>query len=169
MKYVNATVGCYKNVEIINDSIASISVPFDRVVSFKSNDKIYIGNFFVVTDINILGTRKDSPNRDSILDKGNNLSVTIRLTKCDSDENNRRYKDLDVFVIDLEEEKRKNNIHKACFKFLNYKRFTEIEPFALPLGSGAYVIKVIVSEINKEGEKGKETIQSMNYLRVLDN
>lgn len=165
MKYLNATVSCYGSVSIHNNRILSLIEPFDVISATKDpNGTISIKNFYVVTHINMLGTNKEDCKQNSTLEKRETLSVRIRLTKCDKDENNQRYFDLDTFTVDLKEEENKRNIHKACFDYFNYKRITPVESLALPYGSGKYVIKVTVKEPSQE----KETIQTMTYLYVSD-
>lgn len=163
MKYLNSTVGCYKSVTMVDDNIVSLNVPFDRMVASKANeDQVSIGEFYVVTKFNMLGTNKEENKHLSTLEKREKLHVKVRLTKCDKDENNQRYIDLDDFVIDLDEEENKRNIHKACFPYFNYRRITRVETLNLPLGCGPYVIKILV----KESADDKYTVQAMNYLLV---
>lgn len=164
MKFINVAVSCYQSVAQVDNSIISLNAPFDRIIPDSENSLVSIGNFFVVTHINLLGTNDEKNKIYSVLEKGENLDVIVRLTKCDIDENNQRYRDLDCFTIDLQDEENKKNIHRACFPYFNYKRITKIEPFKLPLGTGLYVIKVLV----KESSQGEDdyTIQSMSHLLV---
>lgn len=165
MKYLNATVNCYESVLVLNDKIASLSVPFDVISATQNTDSsISIKDFFVVTHINMLGTNKEECKQESTLEKRVPLSVKVRLTKCDKNEDNQMYIDLDNFIIDLNDEANKSKIHKACFNYFNYKRATHIESIPLPYGKGRYVIKVLVKELPQE----KETIQAMTYLYVSD-
>lgn len=167
MKYTNVAISCYQSVAMLDSSIVSLSCPFDKITVDPKEDVVSIGNFFVVTHINLLGTNDEENKHYSILEKGENLDVIVRLTKCDIDENNQRYIDLDCFTVDLQDEENKKNIHKACFSYFNYKRITKIEPIKLPLGIGTYVIKVLVKESSQEDTK--YTIQSMSHLSVTHN
>lgn len=165
MKYLNATLSCYKSVVMVDNSVTSLNWPFDKIsANINEDGNFFIEDFFVVTQINLLGTQKEDKKQYSTLEKRENLEVKIRLTKCDKDENNQRYIDLDCFVIDFNNEENKKNIHTACFDYFNYKRITTVHSIELPLGTGTYVIKVIV----KEASQKKETVQSMNYLYVSD-
>lgn len=166
MKYVNAAVSCYQAVTMLDNSIVSISCPFDKITVDSNEDFISIGNFFVITHINLLGTNDEENKQYSVLETGENLAVIVRLTKCDIDENNQRYIDLDNFTIDLQDNENRKNIHKACFSYFNYKRVTKIEPIKLPLGTGTYVIKVLVKKASQEENY---TIQSMSHLSVICN
>lgn len=167
MKYTNIAVSCYQSVAMLDNSIVSLNCPFDKITIEPNDDVVSIGNFFVVTHINLLGTNDEKNKSHSVLEKGENLDVIVRLTKCDIDENNQRYIDLDCFTVDLQSEENRKNIHRACFSYFNYKRITKIEPIKLPLGTGTYVIKVLVKESSQEDTN--YTIQSMSHLSITRN
>ena len=163
MKYVNVTVDCYQSViKLDNNSILSLNGPCDAVKFKKIGDRSYIGGFFVVTHVNLLGTNKEENKDKSLLERKGKLEVTVRLTRCDKVEDRQIGFDLDKFVVDPYSDENKNNIHKACFPYFNYKRVTQVNNVELPLGEGTYVIKVLVRDLSEE----RQTIQAMTYLRI---
>ena len=163
MKYLNATVECYQSVLKSDNSIVSLSGPFDKIVVNENKEGVFsVGGFAVVTHVNMLGTNKPENKKNSSLEKQEKLEVVVRLTRCDRDVSKQIGIDLDKFVIDPYSEDNKKNIHQACFPYFNYKRITEVKNIALPLGKGTYVIKVLV----KESAQNQQTIQSMTYLSI---
>ena len=165
MKYVNTTASLYKSVTLSpNNEILSYDAPFSVIQSEKKQSGISIGNFVVITQIDLIGTNKAEAHRENPLVQRAKLDFIIRLTKCDKEKSNRLGFDLDAFTIDLNEMEQKRLIHKACFDFFNYTQITNVGGISLPKGTGKYVIKVLVKEHEKDDKS--YTIQSMTHLMI---
>lgn len=158
MKYVNATVSCYDSIEKVNNKVLSLNLPFSTIDVEDKDPSIC--SFIVTTAISIRGTNNESERANNPIESNTNLDFVIRLTKCDSDINKRRYIDLDRFTIDLQDVK----VSQACFRFVNYSRVTEVERLKLPEGLGKYVIKVLVKK--SEDSDDKFSIQSMYGITI---
>ena len=158
MKYVNATVGCYKSVIEVNKKLVSYNFPFDTID--VEDKKPAICDFQIVTQISIRGTLNEREKQSNPIEKKKKLEFVLRITKCDADESKRQGSDLDRFVIDLEKEK----IQMACFGFYNYNRITYVNHLKLPYGTGKYVIKVLVKEVGQSDDDF--SIQSMYALTI---
>ena len=158
MKYVNATVCCYKSIIDVNKKIVSYNLPFDTIDA--EDKRPAICDFQIVTQISIRGTLNEHEIPYNPIEQKKKLEFVVRITKCDADESKRQGADLDRFVVDLEKEK----IQMACFGFLNYNQITYVNRLKLPYGLGKYVIKVLVKESGKSDDD--LSIQSMYGITV---
>ena len=170
-KYINATINCYKSLIKNNDSIVAYSIPFNQIESIRikesektketENIEVCIKDFYIVTDINILGTNDKTA--DNPLNKKQTLDVIVRITKCDKIPENQIGKDLASFSISTKDLYEQNQINTACFDFANCKQVITIKELPLPAGTGKYVIKVLI----KLSTETDYTIQSMMQLNVI--
>lgn len=165
MKYLNATLCCYKSVSMTNDKLISLSYPFDSTRTIMRNGTLSADDFYVFTHVNLMGTDDSNEKQDSIIECDGKVRVTIRLTKCDAEASKQLYVDLDSFDVDVNEAKITKRIHKACYKYLNCQRLTVIKSMELPAGCGMYVLKVLVEDLNNPNQNaGIPIVQSMSYL-----
>lgn len=160
MKYVNATAICYANVVQEKGHPVLFETPFNELITIMDGKLRKTGPFFVVTQINVIGTNNEDHKKENILEQGEILDVIIRLTRRSSEDAKRVCVDLDSFSIDLSESN--VNIETACYRFLNYPRITAVDDLVLDGGLGSYVIKVLVKRSTDE----KYTIQSMTGLTI---
>lgn len=163
-KYINATINCYKSLIKNNDNIVAYSIPFNQIESVRTKedtDAICIKDFYIVTDINILGTNDETA--DNPLNKKQTLDIIVRITKCDRIPENQIGKDLASFSISTKDLYEQNQISTACFDFANCKQVITIKELPLPAGTGKYVIKVLM----KLSTETDYTIQSMMQLNVI--
>ncbi len=163
MKYVNATATCFKLVTMDNNKIIAYNAPFNSIKSIEENNTLSLDNFSIITQIDFLGTSSPEHQTENPLEMKKTVDFIIRLTKCDSIEENRLGKDLDCFSIDLTEMYEKKQVSKACFGFFNYTRITNVDKLDLPKGPGKYVIKVLI----KDSEDTEYSIQSMTRLIIM--
>lgn len=164
MKYVNATITCFKSVIIDNNKIISFNAPFESIKSTESENILTVDDFALVTQIDFLGTNNPMHIPDNPLEQKQQLDFIIRLTKCDKlDEEKRIGNDLDSFSIDLDDMYNKNQVNLACFGFLNYTRITNIKKLDLPGGTGKYVLKLLI----KDSRESEYTIQTMTKLTII--
>lgn len=174
MKYINAIVTPYASaLSTPEGAIVTLHAPLGAVRCRDIKDgKAALEDFAVVTDLNFLGTTDEAHKKENPLEQGKKIGFIIRLTKCSSEVEGRKYVDLDSFVIDLAEVKDKGWANKACFDYYNYTRLTKIPEDIrwIPVDNegrpmtGSYVLKVIVEEI---GEGGKQSVQAMCPLQII--
>lgn len=160
-KYVNASARCYKSITLINNNIISHNIPFEGIRHDENINGISINNFFIMTNIDFLGTNNEEHKNENPLESKRTLDFIIRITTCDNKQNIGY--DIDSFSVDLREMRKTNQINRACFDFLNYTRTTKIDNLDLPGGTGKYVIKVLV----KDSEEKDYTIQTMSQLMIV--
>lgn len=173
MKYLNAIIVPYKSAFSTSDgAITALNAPLCAVNCQEVKDgKAILEDFVVMTDLNFLGTAHEDHKKDNPLEQGKKIGIIIRLTKCAQNVEDRKYIDLDKFVIDLAEVKAKGWTHKACFDYYNHARLTRIPDDIrwIPVGQdgqpavGNYVLKVIVEDF----KTGIQTVQSMCPLQIL--
>ena len=163
MKYVNASVRCYKSITSAENNVMSYNIPFTSIRHDNIGAQVAITKFVIVTNIDFLGTNNEEHKTENPLESRDTLDVIIRLTKCTNDDSKRIGYDLDCFSIDLAEIYEADQVNKACFDFLNYTRTTNIDQIELPGGLGKYVIKILI----KNSKEEKYTIQSMLQLIIV--
>lgn len=163
MKYINTTATCFKSVTMEKDKIISFNAPFQCIKASDGNDGLMIDNFYIVTQIDFLGTNCEEHKMENPLEQKRTIDFIIRLTKCDRFEEQRIGVDLDSFSIDLGEMYEEEQVDLACFGFLNYTRIINVSDLDLPGGTGKYVIKVLV----KDSDDKEYTIQSMTQLTIV--
>lgn len=167
MKYVNATTGCYNSITKLEDNIVSFNTPLNTLIAKETPDGTIIGDFFVVTHLNFLGTDNEKNKMKNILESRESVNIIIRLTKCDQDPKKRLGFDLDTFTIDFKEEDEKGRIDTACFDYYNHIRITDVKKLSLPEKTGNYVLKVLIKKVSDSEEK--TTIQAMSHIFVSSN
>ena len=164
MKYVNATTRCYNSiVQSSQEQSISFVEPFESIYLNEDNGHYFIRGFFIQTEISILGTNKKENEKENPICRGDKLHFTLRLTKCDRNEENRLGIDLDEFEIDLKELKENNKLFQACYSYYSGMRVSAIQEIELPFDGGKCVLKVLVR--NTDDPKD-DTIQSMSNFTV---
>lgn len=166
MRYVNVTARCFDSVLIRdNDTIVSLSGPFDTINGERQNENVHIPGFYILTEIAIMGTAKDENKNINPVISGKTLNFTIRLTKCDKDPAKQIGIDLDKFSIDLKTIDEKKLLSHACYPFYNQLRVTKVNGVVFPeFDTGKYVLKVLV---NDTGDHNDDVIQSMTSFTVI--
>ena len=168
MRSVNATVTPYEEVIFSKDGLQVLACknPFGTIIAEKSEDGLYsIGNFNVVTDINLLGTKNENNKADNVLERKGCMEVMILITKCEPSKQGLEKKSsalLDKFDVDTA----KLPIDESCLPFLNYQRITNVGTVKLSAENalGDYVIKVVTKR--KEDDDTAYRIQSLYRLTV---
>ena len=165
MRYVNATVRCFDSVLTRNDTIVSLSGPFDTIKGIKKGENVSVPPFSILTEIAIMGTSKEQSKASNPVESGKKLHFTIRLTKCDKEIGKQKCIDLDQFEIDFHSLKEKELLSVACFQFYNELRVTNVNGIVFPeFDTGKYVLKVLV---NDTGDSHDDIIQSMTVFKVI--
>lgn len=162
MKYVNASIRCYKSATAVNGVVTAYESPFVKIKCIPEDDKIFIKDFYVVTAIDFLGTNNSEHYADNPLAQKGKYDFIIRITKCSADEDERIGYDLRTFSIDIDDMYLNNLVEKACFDYANVTKTVYVDSLELPGGTGRYVIKVLV----KKAEDTRYSIQSMAPLFV---
>ena len=165
LKYINATIGVYKEVAFDSElNPQSFSTAVNVVIPKPKESKVaHTPDFYVVTHWNFLGTNDDSKKNINPLsgDKPKCYEIIIRLTKCDPNIEKQVKMDLDEFVIDLQ----KLSPDKACYPYVNLTYVTPIVDANWSPGPGPYVIKALIRE-KTDNSDTKYTIQTMYPLYV---
>lgn len=163
MKYLNVTINCYKSIEMINDKIISLRVPMDNIPAIvDDNGIIRTKPFSIETHLSFRGTNNDAEKRFSVLENKENVSIIIRLTRCD----NRMCADLASFIVDFSDNDVSDNIQKGQNVFLDCKRVYHIlNGLRLPFGTGKYILKVLVKKASEPEDKYE--VQTMSLFNVF--
>lgn len=117
---------------------------FDIIsAKFDENGNPYIGGFYIITDINVLGTTKEEHKKDNFLESHKPFNVKIRITKINSEESKQYTWDIDTFTVNMAND---DLIEKACVPFFNMANLTEVNRIILEKDDyiGKYVVKVLV-------------------------
>lgn len=141
VQYVNTNVQCFNTIKrglLWDTGFSSI---LSSVKAEEKDNKFVIGDFSIVTFINIRGTQ-DENNTNNPLVKKSKLSFRIRLTKVDKDPQKQLSYDIKDFDIDLSD---RSKIHSACFDYLERIEITNIEKLVLE-SKGAYAIKILIKD-----------------------
>ena len=165
MRYVNVTARCYDSVLTRdNNTIVSLSGPFDKIEGKYQNGKVCVPDFSVLTELAIMGTAKAENKAINPVESGKVLHFTLRLTKCDPDPEKQMGLDLQTFTVDLASLKKNNRLLHACYDFYNELRVTRVKGIIFPeFDNGKYVLKVLV---NDTGNPDDDVIQSMTSFTV---
>lgn len=167
MKNVNATSKLYDYVEF-GDGETGNSIfqnQFDVIVAkFDENRHPYIGNFYVVSDINMLGTTSEADQSENIINAKKNVEFKIRVTKISSDANSQYSWNIDTFSIDLSEE---GMIHDACVPYANFTKVSKVTKIQLKPNDycGNYVVKILIRTSTNSNDN-LWVVQSISHLSV---
>ena len=165
MRYVNATARCFDSVLTRNNTILSLSGPFDTIKGVMQGENVVVPCFSILSEIAIMGTSKEQNKASNPVESGKTLHFTIRLTKCDKDPEKQKGFDLEKFDIDLNALKEKNLLSVACYQFYNELRVTRVNGIAFPeFDTGKYVLKILVNDTNNPDD---DVIQSMTAFTVI--
>ncbi len=167
MKNINATTKLYDHV-VIGDGEIGYSLfqnQFDVITAkFDESGNPYIGGFYIVTDINLLGTSNENDKSNNVVEAKKSISVKIRVTKLSQDPETQYSWDLDTFDINMDEDnvKRRN----ACVPYVNYTKVSNITKIPLEKDhSGEYVVKVLLRD-SESSINSLWAVQSISRLCV---
>ncbi len=85
MQNVNAIARLYTEVETGNDPhrISVFKNQFDIIsVKFDKENTPYIGDFYIVSEINLLGTGKEANKKFDIIEQKKRLDLKLELLNC---------------------------------------------------------------------------------------
>lgn len=163
LKNVNTITRFYDEIVYNSNTVAYIN-QFDHVcVKYDEDNKPYIGDFFIVTDVNLLGTKKPELSNYNFIEKGDVVEFKIRLTKVNPEPEKQYTWDLDSFEIDTKED-----FNEACVKYHNSTRITNIKKISLRTDDnfiGEYVVKVLIRKKNCS-DNDKWNVQSIMLLVI---
>lgn len=172
MKYVNATIQLCASVKLDERGIVtSCSHPFDTLkVDRMENGELKAIDFHIITRLNLMETKKEDPPEANLLreiNRGKNYEVLIRITKCDANPENRL--SIDLGKLQLTKESLSGHIvTSACCDFVNMVYVTSVKNLDLTLGTGTYVIKVVIRQekLGVPEEDNLPIVQSMYPLYI---
>lgn len=166
MKNVNAIISTYGEVSN-QDTIFSLSRPFDMIVPSIENEKICTPEFCLYTEIQLLGTNQEKDKKENLINTKTNVRVLIRATKKASGvEENFISSILDSFVITVTDS---SISHDACIEYITSKKLTKVDlatAFGNDFEYGVYVIKVLLQPQNAQ-DKNIWNLQALTTVRVL--
>ena len=162
VRNLNAITRLYDYVDFNkqNPSKSIYQNQFDIITAkFDEDGNPYIGGFYIVTDINVLGTTKEEYEKENFLNQHKAFNVKIRITKLNPDENKQYTWDIDTFTVNTAND---DLIENACVPFINMANITEVNKIILDRNDykGKYVVKVLI-------QKGDSwAIQSITGLKI---
>lgn len=168
MKNVNAVARLYNEVEIRNNPnrISTFKNQFDIIsAKFNKENNPYIGDFYIVSEVNLLGTANQEDSETNIVEQRKKVKFKVRITKL-SNENDKQYSwDVDEFVIDTSKEGL--IIKGACVPYINFTKVSEVNRIQLTPNdySGEYVIKILLKTSDLP-EEANWIVQSISRLSV---
>ncbi len=158
---INAITKLFKQV-IIQDDVTKFEMPFDTIVAKTINDELYIENFYIVTDFNMLYTNNKEKATTNIVNNNGTLQVLLRISRLSKDDSKQLNLDLCKYDINLSDEN--IVISKACVPYVQYEKILKVGKLSLSpqAGLGDYVIKTL-TRIN---DNDKWNIQNIIPLRI---
>ena len=138
VRYVNATISLYGTILANNAEITGFLNPMCSFIAKEEADKFSLGNFSIVTQISLLGSRDGI---SSLLNQRKTISVFLVLSKTTDGDN----KELDRFDIDLEKEQILNYSRIEYYNMCRISNFTDFK-ISRYKGKGEYVINVLIKE-----------------------
>lgn len=171
LKYVNATVGLYSNVELDqNGNAVSFSGAFDHLVAQReANGKLATNNFEVVIHFNLLGTDTESHMASCFVEQRKGiLEVLVKLSWTNKDPDKQVAMIMDKFEMDLEQLNNEGYYQRACFSYLNHCRVIHTGHLIFEPGPGKYVIKVEARWKRNDGQENPFAVQALYPLHVME-
>ncbi len=168
MKNVNAVARLYNEVEMGNNPnrVSTFKNQFDIIsAKFNNENNPYIGDFYIISEINLLGTAVQEDKETNIVEQQKKAKFKVRITKI-SDERDRQYSwDVDEFEIDTSKDGL--IIEGACVPYVNFTKVSEVNKIQLTPNdySGEYVIKILLESQNSSEER-PWIVQSISRLSV---
>lgn len=148
-------------------------------LKFNESGIPYIGGFFVVTDLNFLGTTKEDKKATNVVNSKIPVRCQIKMTRVSRNPDKQLSWILDEFTIDPNTEGMIRRV--ACVETMDYTRVTPVDQILLN-GSDyecEYVIKVLLKseeQVNQQSEaKENKTdnksslwiVQTISHLKVV--
>ena len=161
MRSVNATVNFFFFVKK-DDEYISFSVPFDTIKCVIKNNIPYISDFFIVANLNLMGTTNETFKADNIVENDRELFCLLRLTKISKDVSQRVSWDIDKFSVDSSDMTYRFN--DACVATVNYRKIVEVQNIQLTDNyRGDYALKLLV----RTDECDSWEVQTIARLTVI--
>lgn len=161
MKNVNATVCLFASVRR-NDEYVSFSLPFDTIKCALRNNTPYISDFFIVANVNLMGTTNEEAKSHNIVQNEKKLNCLLRLTKISKESNERVSWDIEEFSIDASD--KMIRFDGACVPTVNFRKVVEVNDIELTENyRGDYALKLLV----RTNEAEKWEVQSIVRLTVI--
>ena len=161
MKSVNATVNLFASVRKSEDYI-SFSVPFDTIKCIIKNNVPYISDFFIVANINLMGTTNEDTKSLNVVESNKELFCLMRLTKISKDSSERVSWDIEQFSIDASD--KTYRFDDACVPTVNYRKIVQVQNIELTENyRGDYALKLLVRTSDDEPWE----VQSIVRLTVI--
>lgn len=171
LKYVNATIGLYSNVELDQAGNAiSFCGAFDHLVVQKdASGALAAGNFEVVIHFNLLGTDAEAHLANCFVEQRKGvLEVLVKLSRTSTDPNKQVAMIIDKFEMDLEQLDKNNCYQKACFSYLNHCHVIHTGHLVFEPGYGKYVIKVEARWKRDDGQENPFAVQALYPLHIME-
>lgn len=161
MKNINATLNMFASVNRNGDYV-SFSVPFDTIRCIIKDNIAYISDFFIVANLNLMGTTKPEFKKDNIVENKKKLCCLIRLTKISQNEEERISWDVERFEVDSSD--KAIRFDDACVPCVNYRKTIEVKDIEMTDEyRGDYALKLLV----RADESEKWQVQSITRLTVI--
>ena len=160
MKSVNATIDLFASVKTGDCEV--FSMPFDTIRCIIEENILYISDFYIVSNFNLMGTTDAQRKVQNIVENLGNLQCLIRLTKISGDPKKRLSWDIDRFDIDCSN--KENRFEEACVACVNFKKITKVNRIVLSDEYiGQYALKVLV----RCSDEDKWEVQTIKRLTVI--
>lgn len=161
MKNINATLNLFASVERA-DKCISFSVPFDTIKCIFKNNVPYISNFFIVANMNLLGTTNEEAKKINVVENRKELFCLIRLTKISSVSTEKFSWDIERFSVDASN--KAYRFDDARVPTVNYRKIVEVQNIKLTENCrGDYALKLLVRTSKNEPWE----VQSIARLTVI--
>ena len=158
---VNVITKLYKQV-ITQDDVTKFEMPFDTIVAKTIDEEIYIENFYIVTNFNLLWTNNEEKAKNNVVNNKGNLQVLLRISRLSKDNEKQLNLDLHKYNIDLSDEN--VVVCHACVPYIQYEKILKVGkiPLSPQAGLGNYVIKTLVRTKDEDNWR----IQNIIPLRI---
>lgn len=158
---INIITKLYKQV-VTQDDITKYEMPFDTIVAKTIDDEMYIEDFYIVSDFNLLWTNNEEKAKDNVVNNKGKLQVLLRISRLSTDSEKQLNLDLHRYDIDLSDES--IVVSKACVPYILYEKILKVGKILLSpkAGLGNYVIKTLV----RTNDEDNWNIQNIIPLRI---
>lgn len=161
MRSVNAILNLFASVRKTDEYI-SFSVPFDTIKCIFINNVPYISEFFIVANMNLMGTTNEEAKKINVVENRKELFCLIRLTKTSNVSTERVSWDIEQFSIDTSD--KTYRFDDACVPTVNYRKIVEVQNIELTENyRGDYALKLLV----RTSENDPWDVQSIVRLTVI--
>lgn len=158
---VNVITKLYKQV-VHQGDITRFEMPFDTIVAKTSNEEMYIEDFFIVSDFNLLSTNNEKKAKNNVVNNKSALQILLRISRLSKDSDKQLNLDLYNYTIDLND--KSIAISQACVPYVQYQKILKVGkvPLSSQAGLGNYVIKTLV----RTKDEDNWSIQNIIPLRI---